>query len=187
MTVPTFFENSDSFRNWLAANSHSSAELLVGFRKVGSGFPSISWPESVAEALCFGWIDGVRKRIDETSYSIRFTPRKPASIWSAVNMRKVKELRALGRMMPSGEVSFGYRNEQKSVVYAYEQPVVAEFSTPELRAFKREKGAWTFFEGTPPGYKKTMRHWVTTAKKVETRASRLRTLVNACAAGKRLR
>ena len=187
MTAPTFFDNADAFRIWLTANSVSMGELLVGFRKVGSGLPSISWPESVSEALCFGWIDGVRKRIDDTSYSIRFTPRKPTSIWSAVNIRKVEELRAQGRMMPSGEMAFGHRNEQKSVVYAYEQPLTAELSTAERGVFKRQKAAWAFFDSTPPSYKKTMLHWVTTARKPETRAARLKTLVNACAAGKRLR
>lgn len=187
MTAPTFFLNAQAFRNWLAINTSSHAELLVGFRKVGSGLQSMSWPESVEEALCFGWIDGVRKRIDDESYSIRFTPRKPTSIWSALNIGKVEELRAQGRMTPAGEQAFGHRKEHKSVVYAYEQAVTAKFSAQELRAFKQEKAAWTFFEGTPPSYKKVMLHWVTTAKKTETRASRMATLVNASAAGKRLR
>ena len=187
MSAPTFFPNSETFRDWLTANSSSRDELLVGFRKVGSGVPSISWPESVNEALCFGWIDGVRKRIDDASYCIRFTPRKPTSIWSAVNIRKVEELRAQGRMLPSGELAFARRKDKKSVVYAYEQAVTAEFSTPELAEFKRHNAAWTFFENTPPSYKKTLLHWVTTAKKPETRASRLITLINACADGKRLR
>ena len=187
MTTPTFFACAEAFRKWLAVNASSSTELLVGFRKVGSGFPSMSWPESVEEALCVGWIDGVRKRIDDESYSIRFTPRKPTSIWSAVNIGKVEELRAQGRLMPAGEQAFGHRKEHKSVVYSYEQAVTAEFSAQELRAFKREKAAWKFFEGTPPSYKKVMLHWVTTAKKGETRASRVTTLVNACAARKRLR
>ena len=187
MSAPTFFANTETFRNWLAANAGSRDELLVGFRKVGSGVPSISWPESVNEALCFGWIDGVRKRIDDTCYSILFTPRKPTSIWSAVNIGKVEELRAQGRMMPSGELAFALRKESKSVVYAYEQPATAEFSTPELAEFRRQKAAWTFFENTPPSYKKTLLHWVTTAKKPETRAGRLTTLINACADGKRLR
>lgn len=187
MTAPTFFVNAEAFREWLAVNASSTAQLLAGFRKVGSGLPSMSWPESVEEALCCGWIDGVRKRIDDESYSIRFSPRKPTSIWSAVNIRKVEELRAQGRMMPAGEQAFGHRKERKSVVYAYEQAVTAELSVQELRAFKREKAAWTFFEGTPPSYKKVMLHWVTTAKKAGTRASRMTDLIIACAAGKRLR
>ncbi len=187
MTSPTFFVNAQAFRKWLAANAASHTELLVGFRKVGSGLPSMSWPESVEEALCIGWIDGVRKRIDDESYSIRFTPRKPTSIWSAVNIGKVEKLRALGHMMRAGEQAFGHRKEHKSIVYSYEQADTAEFSVKEVNAFKREKAAWKFFEGTPPSYKKVMLHWVTTAKKAKTRASRLTALINACAAGNRLR
>ena len=187
MSTPTYFVNAEAFREWLAVNASSIIELLVGFRKVGSGLASMSWPESVDEALCFGWIDGVRKRIDDVSYSIRFTPRKTTSIWSAVNIRKFEELRAQGRMTPAGEQAFGHRKEQKSVVYAYEQATTAELSTQELRDFKREKAAWTFFQATPPSYRKVMLHWVTTAKKAETRASRMATFVNACAAGKRMR
>lgn len=187
MSAPTFFENANTFRSWLEANASSKTELLVGFRKVGSGIPSLSWPESVDEALCFGWIDGVRKRIDDQSYSIRFTPRKPTSIWSAVNIAKVERLRVEGRMTPAGEQAFAHRKEHKSVVYAYEQALTAELSLHELRDFREKKEAWKFFEATPPGYKKVMLHWVTTAKRAETRASRLATLISACASGKRLR
>ena len=187
MSAPTFFESAKLFRSWLEANASTKAELLVGFRKVGSGLPSITWPESVDEALCFGWIDGVRRRIDEGSYSIRFTPRKPTSIWSAVNIAKVAQLRQEGRLTPAGEQAFARRKEHKSVVYAYEQALTAELSVHELSAFQRDNDAWKFFEGTPPGYKKLMLHWVTTAKRAETRAARLATLINACAAGKRLR
>lgn len=187
MTTPTYFVNAVAFRDWLRANAASNVELLVGFRKVGSGLTSISWPESVDEALCFGWIDGVRKRIDDDSYSIRFTPRKPTSIWSAVNIRKVEQLRDQGRMTPAGEQAFVHRKEERSAVYAYEQTVTAEFSAEERRAFKREKAAWKFFESAPPSYKKVMLHWVTTAKKSEPRATRMATLIKACSAGRRLR
>lgn len=147
----------------------------------------MSWSESVDEALCFGWIDGVRRRIDDVAYSIRFTPRKPTSIWSAVNIRKFEELRAQRRMTPAGEHAFEHRKEDKSVVYAYEQAVTPELASEECRAFKQEKAACKFFESAPPGYRKVMLHWVTTAKKPETRAARISTLINACAAGKRLR
>lgn len=187
MSAPTFFENAKAFHRWLEAHASSKTELLVGFRKVGSGRPSISWPESVDEALCFGWIDGVRKRIDDQAYSIRFTPRKPTSIWSAVNIAKVEKLRKEGRITPAGEQAFAHRQEHKSVVYAYEQAHTAEFSVQELRAFKQKKEAWEFFKATPPGYKKVMLHWVTTAKRAETRASRFATLISACVSGKRLR
>jgi uncharacterized protein YdeI (YjbR/CyaY-like superfamily) len=161
--------------------------LLVGFHKVDSGRPSMTWPESVDEALCFGWIDGVRKRIDEHAYSIRFTPRKPASIWSAVNIAKFEQLSASGRMTPAGAAAFAHRTEAKSGVYAYEQADTAELSAAETRAFKRDKAAWKYFEATPPGYRKVILHWITSAKREETRASRFATFVQACAAGKRLR
>lgn len=187
MTSPTFFATPESFRAWLAANGHKSTELLVGFHKVGSVRPSLTWPESVDEALCFGWIDGVRKRLDEDSYCIRFTPRKAGSIWSAINIRKVEALRAQGRMMPAGEAAYRHRSEGKSRVYAYEQPATAELLAAEVRDFKRDKAAWRYFEQSPPGYRKVILHWVTTAKKAETRASRLATLIRACSAGERLR
>ena len=187
MPEPTFFESAAAFRSWLEANAAAKKELLAGFRKVGSGRASMSWPESVDEALCFGWIDGVRRRIDDASYGIRFTPRKPTSIWSAVNLAKVERLRAEGRMTPAGEQAFARRREHRSNVYAYEQAAVPELSAAERRAFRREKAAWKFFEATTPGYQKTLRHWITTAKRPETRAARLATLIGACAAGKRLR
>ena len=187
MPAPKFFEDPKTFRDWLEANAGSSLALLVGFYKVDSSRLSMSWPESVDEALCFGWIDGVRKRIDDESYSIRFTPRRPTSIWSAVNIAKLEQLRAHGRMTPAGEQAFARRAEDRSVVYAYEQESTAALSSQELRTFKRDKAGWKFFEGTPPSYKKVVLHWVTTAKKAETRASRLAALVVASASGKRLR
>lgn len=187
MASPRFFENAGAFRSWLKANGATAAELLVGFYKVDSGRPSMTWPESVDEALCFGWIDGVRKRIDEHAYSIRFTPRKPSSIWSAVNIAKFEQLSASGRMTPAGAAAFTHRTEAKSGVYAYEQAGTAALSTAEVRAFKRDKAAWKYFEATPPSYRKVILHWITSAKRDETRASRFATLVQACAAGKRLR
>ncbi len=187
MSAPTFFESALAFRRWLEANASAETELLVGFRKVGSGAPSISWPESVDQALCFGWIDGIRRRIDGETYSIRFTPRRPTSIWSAVNIAKMERLRAEGRLTPAGERAFAHRQEHRSNVYAYEQAVSAELAAAELREFQRRTDAWEFWEDTPPGYKKTLLHWITTAKRAETRASRLTTLIGACAAGKRLR
>jgi len=187
MAAPRFFRDAASFRAWLDVHSATASELLVGFHKVGSGEPGLSWPESVEEALCAGWIDGVRKRIDERTYSIRFTPRKPTSIWSAVNITKVEQLRAQGRMTPAGERAFAARSEARSVVYAYEQPATAELSAAELEAFQRNQAAWRFFEATPPSYRKVVLHWVCTAKRAETRVSRLAKLVEACAAGLRLR
>lgn len=185
--TPQFFESATVFRSWLANHAGTAPELIVGFYKVGSGRPSMTWSESVDEALCFGWIDGVRKRIDDQSYQIRFTPRKTTSIWSAINIAKFRDLQACGRMTSLGTKAFAHRKDEKSVVYAYEQEVTTELSLQELRIFKRDKPAWKYFEDCPPSYEKVLLHWVTTAKKAETRVSRLGTLMDACAAGKRLR
>jgi uncharacterized protein YdeI (YjbR/CyaY-like superfamily) len=186
MSVPKFFDNAQAFRRWLESNAGTASELIVGFYKVGTGRPSMVWPESVDEALCFGWIDGVRKRIDDASYQIRFTPRKPASIWSAINIAKFQQLQSQGRMTSAGVKAFSHRKDEKSVVYAYEQAATATLSPQEIRTFKRLKTAWRYFDDCPPGYKKTILHWVTTAKKAETRASRFAKLMEACAVGKRL-
>ena len=187
MSTPTFFANSQAFQLWLAAHADSATELLVGFHKVGSGQPCMSWSESVDEALCVGWIDGVRRRIDDARYSIRFTPRKPQSIWSAVNITKFAQLEAAGRMQPAGARAFALRSEARSGVYAYEREDSAELSAPELAAFQHDAAAWAFFERTPPSYRKVVLHWITTAKKPETRAARLAKLVEASSAGRRLR
>lgn len=186
MTEPVFFADAVLFRRWLEAHAATATELLVGFHKVGSGQPSMSWPESVDEALCFGWIDGRRKRIDDTAYSIRFTPRKAGSIWSTVNIAKMDALRAAGRMRPEGERVFALRTEAKSGIYSHEQAQSAALAEDELQAFRHNAAAWAYFEALPPGYRKTVLHWITTAKKPETRAARLAKLVQACAAGKRL-
>ena len=185
--TPTYFPNAKAFRQWLQANAAGAVELLVGFHKVGSGQPSMSWSESVDEALCFGWIDGVRKRIDDGAYTIRFTPRKPGSIWSAINIAKVAALQAEGRMKPAGLKAFAKRTEAKSRIYSHEQEKTAELTSAELRAFKRNKVAWRFFESTPPGYKKVMLHLITSVKKPETRAARLAKLIEASADEQRLR
>jgi len=182
-----FFTSSDQFRAWLEKNSSRTTELLVGFWKVGSGRPSMSWSQSVDEALCFGWIDGVRKKIDDHSYQIRFTPRKQRSNWSAVNIAKFEKLRESGRMTEAGEEAFSHRTEERSKVYAYEQMEHANIELAELRQFKKNKTAWAFFEACPPSYKKVVLHWITTAKKPETRSQRLSKLIDACSMEKRLR
>ena len=187
MSAPRFFKTPQDFRDWLTANAHTADQLVVGFYKVGSGHPSMTWPESVDEALCVGWIDGVRKRIDDEAYTIRFTPRKTTSIWSAVNINKVKDLQQQGRMTPAGEKAFSFRTEAKSRIYAFEQAESAKLSAEELIAFKLEKAAWTYFETCPPGYKKQMLHRITTVKRAETRAARFATLVEACKKGKRIK
>ena len=185
--MPKFFEDSNAFRKWLLKHARTESELLVGFYKVGSDLPSMTWPESVDEALCFGWIDGVRKRIDQHAYQIRFTPRKPTSIWSAVNIKKMEALRQAGRLMPAGEEAFRKRTERRSIVYAYEQRAVAELSDQQIREFKKRTAAWQYFESCPPSYRNVLLHWVSSAKRSETRDSRFRTLVVACAERKRLR
>ncbi len=186
MVAPKFFKTPQHFNIWLAAHAASELELLVGFYKVNSGQPSMTWSESVDEALCYGWIDGVRKRIDDASYTIRFTPRKTTSIWSAVNINKFNDLQQQGRMTPAGEKAFSHRTEAKSRIYAFEQAESAELSAEELIAFQREKAAWAYFEACPPGYKKQMLHRVATAKRAETRAARLAKLVEACKKGERI-
>jgi uncharacterized protein YdeI (YjbR/CyaY-like superfamily) len=186
MTSAAFFKSSLAFRKWLEVNSATEVELLVGFYKVGSGYPSMTWSESVDQALCFGWIDGVRKRTDEHSYSIRFTPRKKTSIWSAVNIAKLEKLRQSGEVTAAGLEAYSFRSDAKSKVYAYEQESSPDLSKLEILQFKRGGSAWDFFSSTPPSYRKVMLHWVTQAKKSETRASRLLKLIAACEAGVRI-
>jgi uncharacterized protein YdeI (YjbR/CyaY-like superfamily) len=183
--VPRFFASPAGFRAWLHTNHASETELLVGFHKKGSGRPSMTWSESVDEALCYGWIDGVRRSIDADRYSIRFTPRKPRSIWSNVNIAKVQALIADGRMQPAGLAVWERREEARSGVYSFEQATIA--LDPELeRRFRQHARAWRFFEAQPPGYRKQMLGRVMGARRVETREKRLAALIEHSAAGKRL-
>ena len=183
---PLFFEDAQAFRTWLQSNATSSCARLLAYHKVATGRRCVSYSESVDEALCFGWIDGVRRRVDDDVYVIRFTPRQPSSIWSAVNIAKVHRLRAMGRMTRSGEDAFALRSDTRSAIYAHEQASVAKMSLSEYRMFRRNRAAWRFFEASPPGYKKQVLHWITGAKREETRASRLAKLVAACSVGERL-
>lgn len=183
---PVFFEDAAAFRAWLARNAARASDLVVGFRKAGSGMPSLSWAESVEEALCFGWIDGVRKRIDEHSYQIRFTPRKAGSVWSTVNIAKARALVDRGRMRPAGLEAFARRSERRSGIYSYEQAGDPALEAEEAGDFKRNKAAWRYFGSAPPGYRRTMLHWVASAKRPATRARRLSQLIAACAAGTRI-
>ena len=183
---PTFFATPTDFRQWLQEHHQTERELLVGFYKKGSGRPSITWPESVAEALCFGWIDGVRRSIDDESYTIRFTPRKRGSIWSAVNMRLAEELIRDGRMQPAGLAAWQARDPAKSAVYSFEQKEAAQLA-PEMEArFRENAQAWKFWQAQPPGYRKTAAHYVMSAKREDTRARRLQTLIDDSAAGQRI-
>ena len=184
--TPTFFANAQEFRDWLGTHAENATELLVGFQKVRSSRPCISWSESVDEALCFCWIDGRRKRIDDNTYSIRFTPRKPSSIWSVVNISKIGTLRNKGKMQTIGEAAFALRLEAKSGVYAHEQSNIPELDVADRERFENNAAAWAYFQATPPGYRKTILHWITKAKRQDTRRKRLEQLMQACAAGKRL-
>ena len=183
---PRFFKSPAAFHKWLAANHAESNELWVGFYKKETGRPSITWPESVEEALCFGWIDGVRKKIDDQSYVIRFSPRKPTSIWSAVNIRIALKLIKENRMQPAGVKAFAARKENRSGIYSYEQRS-PELVEPYAAEFKRNKSAWKFFQAQPPYYRKTMNWWVVSAKQEETRIKRLNRLIEASVKGQRLR
>jgi uncharacterized protein YdeI (YjbR/CyaY-like superfamily) len=182
---PTFFDSSADFRDWLESHHAIATELWVGFHKKKSGKPSMTWPESVDQALCFGWIDGIRKSIDEASYVIRFSPRKPTSIWSAVNIRRAAELAAEGLMRPSGIKAYELRKENRSGIYSYEQRshVLPE---PYEKILKENKLAWDFFQSQPPSYRKLAVWWVVSAKKEETRLRRLDKLIQLSVQRKRL-
>ena len=184
--MPTFFKTPSAFRAWLQQHASSERELLVGFYKKDSGQPSITWPESVDEALCVGWIDGVRKGIDERSYQIRFTPRKARSIWSAVNIGRVDALAAEGRMTPSGLAAFDKRSEAKSRTYAYEQATEARLTPAAEQQFKANPGAWQHFMAQPPGYRRQMLWWIASAKQQVTQDKRLAKLIDTSQQGKRL-
>ena len=175
---PTFFATPADLRDWFKNNHESESELLVGFYKKDSGKPSISWPESVDEALCVGWIDGIRRSLGEESYTIRFTPRKPDSIWSAVNIARIEVLTKEGRMQPKGLEAFQKRRENKSGIYAYEQRDQIELTEAETAAFQANQIAWDFFKSQPNSYRKAALWWVVSAKKEETRAKRVETLID---------
>jgi uncharacterized protein YdeI (YjbR/CyaY-like superfamily) len=180
---PTFFAKPADFRKWLEKHHADAEELLVGFHKKDSGLPSITWPESVDQALCFGWIDGVRKSLGETSYTIRFTPRKPRSKWSAVNIKRARELQEQGLMAEAGLTEFA-KADAHQANYSYEQR--REGLTPELEAqFKKNAKAWAFFSAQPPGYQRSLGFFVTSAKKEETRQARLEKLIAVSENGKR--
>jgi len=182
-----FFEDAASFRAWLEAHHETAPELLLAYRRRGSGMPSITWPESVDVALCFGWIDGVRRGVDETTYTIRFTPRRPTSIWSAVNVRRFAELESEGLVAEAGRQAFARRREDRTAVYSHEQavpPVLDDAFEARFRAEAPE--GWTWFQGQAPSYRRQAAHWVMSAKRPETRERRLAMLIADSAAGLRV-
>lgn len=175
---PRFFQSPDTWRAWLEEHHDQHEELLVGFYKVGSGKPSITWPEAVDGALCFGWIDGVRRSLDEISYVIRFTPRRSRSVWSAINIKRVAELTKLGLMRSAGVKAFERRIRDRSEIYAYEQRMGAKLSAAYEKKFRANKKAWKFFQSQPPWYRRTASWRVISAKKEETRLKRLAQLID---------
>jgi uncharacterized protein YdeI (YjbR/CyaY-like superfamily) len=180
---PKFFVTPADFRDWLGTHHATATELLVGFHKKGSGKPSITWPESVDEALCFGWIDGVRRSLDEDSYTIRFTPRKPDSSWSVVNLKRAQELAAAGRMHAAGLKTFQNRN-QKKAGYSYEERKAVQLAGEYEQQFRANLQAWSFFQAQAPWYRRTATFWVMSAKKEETRQRRLATLIRDSQSGR---
>lgn len=173
---PFFFKSPPDFRAWLETRHLTCTELWVGFYKKSSAKPSITYPEAVDEALCFGWIDGIRKGVDTDAYTVRFTPRKPRSQWSAVNIKRAQELSHAGRMRPAGLEAFaGAKDQPRS--YSYEQRLGASFSPEQERQFRANATAWDFFQTRAPWYRRTATFWVVSAKKAETRQKRLDTLI----------
>jgi uncharacterized protein YdeI (YjbR/CyaY-like superfamily) len=179
---PTFFATPAEFRAWLEANHETAGELLVGFHKKGSGRPSITWPESVEQALCFGWIDGVRRSLGAESYTIRFTPRKRRSFWSNVNIKRAQELIELGLMVPAGVRAFEERTGERSGAYSHENREAAKLDPEQEREFRANAAAWEWFERQPPSYRRAAAWWVVSAKREETRRRRLATLIEDSAA-----
>ncbi len=179
---PTFFKSQAEFRAWLEKNHDQVPELWVGLQKTGSSQEGLNYKQALDEALCFGWIDGVRKSIDESRWTIRFTPRKPRSIWSAVNIKRVGELKALGLMRPPGLKQFEERDEKRAKLYSFEN-APTEFDAAYEKQFKADKKAWEFFQSQAPYYQRTARFWVMSAKKEETRLKRLAVLIECSAKG----
>jgi uncharacterized protein YdeI (YjbR/CyaY-like superfamily) len=179
---PRYFSSPESFRAWLEKNHAKATHLWVGFHKVHTKRPSITWPQSVDQALAFGWIDGLRKGLGEEAYMIRFSARREGSIWSNINTKRVGELEKLGLMAPAGLAAFAKRTARRAGVYSFENPHVV-FDAATEKAFRSRRKAWTFFEAQPPGYKRLCAHWVMRAKREETRARRLAEVI-ACSARK---
>jgi uncharacterized protein YdeI (YjbR/CyaY-like superfamily) len=180
-----YFRSAVEFRRWLERNHARESEITVGFYKKGTGKKSITFREALDEALCFGWIDGVRHSIDEERYVNRFTPRTPKSYWSAVNIARVRELTAEGRMHPAGLTAFEWRNEHLAQQNASARANPA-FSRSETARFRKNEAAWSFWESLPPGFRRNATWWVVSAKRDETRQRRLATLIEHSARGERI-
>ena len=184
--APKFFATPNHFRKWLAKNHDRADVLWVGYYRKETGRPSVTWPESVDEALCFGWIDGIRKKIDHESYKIRFTPRRAKSVWSAVNIGRVAVLTAEDRMHAAGHAAFARREEHNSRQYSFENRATAKLSDDDEREFRRVPVAWKFFQAQPPGYRRLASWWIISAKRPETRRARLLRLIEVSRAKRRI-
>jgi uncharacterized protein YdeI (YjbR/CyaY-like superfamily) len=184
--MTTFFESSTDFAAWLEKHGVQASELVVGYYKKGSRRSSMTWSESVDAALCFGWIDGVRKRIDEHSYQIRFTPRRPHSIWSAINIAKMRVLEREGRMKPAGLRAFASRREERSKIYSYEQQKRARLAPGHEARLRKSPAVWKFFEAQPQSYRQLVVWRIVSAKRPATQESRLAALIKACREQRRL-
>ena len=184
--APKFFRTPQRFRAWLAKNHERADSLWVGYYRKETGRPSITWPESVDEALCFGWIDGIRKKVDDSSYKVRFTPRRAKSVWSVVNIGRIAVLTREGRMQPAGAAAFQRRDENNTRRYSFENRATARLSPAQEREFRRDREAWKFYDAQPPGYKRLAAFWVARAKRSETRRARLERLIAASRARRRI-
>ncbi|WP_250213733.1 YdeI/OmpD-associated family protein [Acrocarpospora catenulata] len=184
---PLFFTTPEEFYDWLAAHHAETTELWVGYYKTSTGKPGITWPESVDQALCFGWIDGVRKSVDDSSYKIRFTPRQARSVWSAVNITRFRELLEEGVVHPAGVAAFERRSEDRSRIYSYEQTEPGRFAAEHEERFRANEAAWAWFEGQAWSYRKAAAHWVSSARKEETQLRRLAELIADSAEGRRVK
>jgi uncharacterized protein YdeI (YjbR/CyaY-like superfamily) len=183
---PVFFASPSKLQAWFQNHGATEPELWIGFYKKGSGRPSITWPESVDEALCVGWIDGIRRRIDVERYAIRFTPRRRGSVWSVINIKRVRVLSNEKRMQAAGLAAFARRRANKSGIYSYEQRA-EQLPEPYAAEIRRNRKAWQFFQAQPPSYRKAIGWWIVSAKQEETRQKRLARLVAESGRGRRLR
>lgn len=181
---PIFFETPAELRDWLDAHHETADELIVGAWKKSTGKPSLTWPEIVEEELCVGWIDSIRRGVPGDGWTIRLTPRRKGSIWSAVNVAKVAELRTAGRMRPAGEAAFAARRDDRTAIYSFEQDGDPELAPDEESRFRANEAAWAWFSARAPSFRKQALHWVISPKKAETRERRLATLIEDSAAGR---
>jgi len=183
----THFDSAAAFRRWLRSHHSKRSELWVGYWKKATGRPSLTWEESVDEGLCFGWIDGIRKKVDDESYAVRFTPRRPTSTWSRRNMDRYAELAELDRIAPSGASAFERRTEENTGRYSFEQKDTLTLSAEYLKQLKANAPAWADWQARPPGYRRQVTHWIMSAKRESTRDRRLASLIEDCAAGRKVK